>query len=245
MQRKWLFVLVELLLIIGYLAFAHFNVEISASEALAILAFLVFNLGIFQMPNETASSGQSSNAPAPATSAFWKPGYSFLLAAGLFAVALALHETPPAISTVRTSVAIMPSATPASAPTPGPSATAGQATPAPTPAPVATPMQCTASLTGLDTLTPGSAAAYDLFVSCPQVAKEAPTVALTAVSWLTGNSVYSAPLTQDQGKTYSWRFILEVKPTSLPAGVVHTLLAPEITTKTAAGTTEQSPPSYQ
>jgi hypothetical protein len=244
MSRKLLFVVVEIFLIVGYSAFAYFKVSISASLALVVLAILVFNVGIFQTPSGTAGSPDG----------FWKPGYSFLLAAGLFALALALYEAPPTKSAAVDYVYVMPKAGPAVTPSSALTGAAGQPTVGPTPTPASTPlptptqtpMWCKTQLSGLDTLTPGSAAAYDLYVYCPQAAAEAPAVAVSpapgspgAVGWLSVKQMYSPPVVEDQGRTYYTFFLVEVQATPLPAGVVHTLFAPEITTKSGAGKMDQ------
>jgi hypothetical protein len=107
-------------------------------------------------------------------------------------------------------------------------------------------MLCKAELSGLDTLTPGGAAAYDLYVRCPQAAEEVPSVvtpgapgAPSAVEWLKVKQTYSQPVVEDQGNTYYTFFIVEVATTPLPAGAVRTLLAPEIITKSGPGQKDQ------
>ena len=266
-QQKWLSIggllVAEILLVVFYLVLSARDIHINISQALAVLALIIFNVGVFQIFSDLARTRELMNVkepprgpagsdasvsvkspdPAPTGDPLWRPGYSFLLAVGLFAMALALHETPSrTIDGDYTWVSLMPSIPPAPAPMPTLSGSAvSPATPAPTPTPVPTPMQCSAVLSGLDTLTPGSAATYDVSVSCDKPAKDPPKVTMDPIAWVTPRPE-SAAVTQDGGKNYSWRFLVEISPSTLPAAVVHTLLVSKISAKTDGGTADQSSP---
>jgi hypothetical protein len=238
MQRQWFFVVVEICLIAVYVIFALFKVSISMSVGLAILALLIFNVGIFQLHSDAAGT----------TTGFWRPGYSFLLATGLFASALALYEKPATKGKATDDVYMMPRATPTAMSVPTSSEGAGRAGLGRSAAPLSTPapMLCKVELSGLDALTPGGAAAYDLYIRCPQAAEEVPSViapgapgAPSTVAWLRVKQTYSQPVVEDQGNTYYTFFIVEVEATPLPTGAVHTLFAPEVITKSGPDKKDQ------
>ncbi len=265
-------ILAQVALAVVYFLLYYFDViHINNSQGLALAALVVFNVGLVQLiviasrayeagnvsePKNTNQSSSSDSAPDSASTPplnsqrgaepFWKPSYSFLLGAGLFALAIALHETPPkTIKSDATTVSLI--ASPAPPPTPAPTPSGAAAinavpTAAPTPTPVPTPMQCTAILSGLDTLTPGSDAIYDLSLGCDGRAKEPPEVAMDSGGPLIKATEEGKAVTQDYGKSFTWRFLVTVSATTLPAGTVNSFLVTKISTKNQGIPADQSSP---
>lgn len=221
----WLTVAITEIAIL-YLALQLYKIfQLKTSDALAVLALVALNVGVGQGLGNMLKAqlriklGRSATIPGTGTS--WRPGYSYLLAVGFFGLAIALYSPPPRAINSKVTIALMPS------PLPRPSQ---QVNASPSPAP--SPMQCDASLEGPDTLTPGGAAHYDVLVSCPQVPKS-PTVVIAPAPWITPSPIYKA-VPEDNGRTLSWRFLVDVPA---PSGTVelgsstHTMLISKITTQ--------------